>query len=227
MTDSPNAVRKASKMLGLSLQAWEMLLGVSLAAVVFATVMVVALARKEASEVESEYETYKLIVDAKVAEAKTEGIKTGENAGNALLRAAAAEKEAARLTKEAEQAKADTEHLRAQVAWRHLSPDQSKTIVDDLSGKTLAIHFDFFQNDPETLQFSEQLITALRNADIVVYTHPSLTPTVPPGITIVGTENDPACQALKAALDHAGVQYKLAPRNGPARLSIGGKLPPF
>ena len=72
-----------------------------------------------------------------MAEAKVAGIKAGETAGDALVRAAALEKEAARLTKEAEEAKLETERLKAQTEWRRLSPDQRKMIVDDLSGKTL------------------------------------------------------------------------------------------
>ena len=227
MMDSQYAVRKARRMLGLNLHAWEMLLVFSLVVVALATVFVVALTRKEASEIKREYDTYKLTVDAKVAEAKAEGIKAGEAAGDALARAAALEKEAARLTKEAEEAKLETERLKAQVAWRHLSPDQSKTMIDDLSGKIFAIHFDYSQNDPEAMQFSEDFLKTIREAGIVTYTHPLVAPPAPPGVIIFGTENDPAYQALKSALERANVQFKLAPRNGPARLSIGSKLAPF
>jgi len=227
MMDSQYAVRKARRMLGLDLHAWELLLVFSLVVVALATVFVVALTRKEASEIKREYDTYKLTVDAKVAEAKAEGIKAGEAAGDALARAAALEKEAARLTKEAEEAKLETERLKAQVAWRHLSPDQSKTMIDDLSGKTFAIHFDYSQNDPEAMQFSEDFLKTIREAGIVTYTHPLVAPPAPPGVIIFGTENDPAYQALKSALERANVQFKLAPRNGPARLSIGSKLAPF
>ena len=144
-----------------------------------------------------------------------------------MVRAATLEKEAAKLTKEAEEAKLETERLKAQVAWRHLSADQRKNIVDDLSGKTLAIHFDYSQNDPEAMQFSEDLLKAIRDAGIVAYTHPLVAPPAPPGIVIFGTENDPAFQGLKSALERANVQFKLAPRNGPTRLSIGSKLAPF
>jgi hypothetical protein len=227
MTNLQYTARKASRMLGLTLQAWEILLVFSLVAVAVAAVFVVILTRKEASEYKREYDTYKLTVDAKAAEAKAEGLKAGRTAGDALLRAAALEKEAARLTKEAEEAKLETEHLKALVAWRHLSPDQQKIIVDDLSGKTLAIHFDYSQNDPEAMQFSENLLKAIKAAGIVAYTHPLVAPPAPPGVIIFGTENDPAYQALKSALERANVQFKLAPRNGPTRLSIGSKLAPF
>jgi hypothetical protein len=220
-------VRKASRMLGLNLHAWEILMVFSLVVVALATVFVVALTRKEASEIKREYDTYKLTVDAKVAEAKAEGIKAGEAAGDALARAAALEKKAARLTKEAEEAKLETERLKAQVAWRRLPSDQRKMIVDDLTGKTLAIHFDYSQNDPEAMQFSEDFLKTIREAGIVTYTHPLVAPPAPPGVIIFGTENDPAYQALKSALERANVQFKLAPRNGPARLSIGSKLAPF
>ena len=95
------------------------------------------------------------------------------------MRAAALEKEAARLIKEAEEAKLETERLKAQTAWRRLSPDQQKTIVDDLSGKTLAIHFDYSQNDPEAMQFSEELLKVIRDAGIIAYTHPLVAPPAP------------------------------------------------
>jgi hypothetical protein len=214
-------------MLGLNLHAWEILMVFFLAAFVLSTVFVMALTRKEAAEIKREYETYKLAVDAKVADAKAEGIKAGETVGDALVRAAKLEKDAARLTREAEEATLETERLKAQVAWRHLSPDQQKIIVDDLSGKTLAIHFDYSQNDPEAMQFSEDLLKAIRGAGIIAYTHPLVAPPPPPGVIIFGTVDDPACQALKSALERANVQFKLAPRNGPARLSIGSKLAPF
>ena len=77
------------------------------------------------------------------------------------------------------------------------------------------------------MQFSEDLLKAIREAGIVTYTHPLVAPPAPPGVIIFGTENDPAYQALKSALERANVQFKLAPRNGPARLSIGSKLAPF
>lgn len=220
-------VRKASRMLGLNLHAWEILMVFSLVGVALATVFVLILTRKEASEIKREYDTYKLTVDAQMAEAKVEGIKAGESAGDALVRAAALEKKAARLTKEAEEAKLETERLKAQVAWRRLPSDQRKMIVDDLTGKTLAIHFDYSQNDPEAMQFAEDLLKAIRDAGIIAYTHPLVAPPAPPGVIIFGTEDDPACQALKSALERANVQFKLAPRNGPARLSIGSKLAPF
>jgi hypothetical protein len=227
MTSSQYTVRKASRMLGLNLHAWEILMVFSLVVVAVAAVFVVVLTRKEASELKREYDTYKLTVDAKVAEAKEEGIKAGKAAGDALARAAVLEKEAARLTKEAEEAKLETERLKAQVAWRHLAPDQQKNIVDDLAGKSFAIHFDYSQNDPEAMQFSEDLLKAIRDAGVVAYTHPLVAPPAPPGVIVFGTENDPAYQGLKSALERANVQFKLAPRNGPARLSIGSKLAPF
>jgi hypothetical protein len=184
MMDLQYTVRKARRMLGLNLHGWEILLVVSLVAVAVATVFVLALTRKEASEIKREYDTYKLTVDAKVAEARVEGIKAGEAAGDALARAAALEKEAAKLAKQAEEAKLETERVKAQVAWRRLSPNQSKTIVNDLSGKTFAIHFDYLQNDPEAMQFSEDLLKTIREAGIVTYTHPLVAPPAPPGVII-------------------------------------------
>lgn len=227
MMNSQSTVRKASKMLELNLHVWEILMVFSLTMVAFATLFVMILTRKEAAEIKQEYDTYKLSVDGKVAEAKVEGIKAGEAVGAALVRAASLEKEAAALTKEGEEAKRETERLKAQVAWRRLSADQHKLIVDDLSGKTLSIHFDYSQNDPEAMQFSEELLQAIKDAGIIAYTHPLVAPPAPPGVIVFGIASDPAFQAMKSALERAGVLFKLAPRNGPTRLSIGSKLAPF
>ena len=57
MMSSQHTVRKASRMLRLTLHAWEILLVFSLVAVALAAVFVVALARKEASQIKREYAT--------------------------------------------------------------------------------------------------------------------------------------------------------------------------
>lgn len=53
--------------------------------------------KREGLAAEAALDQYKLTVDAKVADAKTEGIEAGKTAGNALVRAAELEKEAAGL----------------------------------------------------------------------------------------------------------------------------------
>lgn len=70
-------------MLGLDLHGWEYLMIASLA-----TGAVVVLTRQENEHVRAEYETYKLTVEGKVADAKKEGIEAGGGltSGSALSR---------------------------------------------------------------------------------------------------------------------------------------------
>jgi hypothetical protein len=101
-TDFSGKVRRA--VFGISLHGWEQLMLLALAvtglvaiAVAFTTTAVVILQRRETAEAKRELEEYKLTVEAKVADAKTEGIEAGKAAGNALLRAATLEKQAEEL----------------------------------------------------------------------------------------------------------------------------------
>lgn len=91
-------------MWGLGLHSWEQLMlatlfgaGLIAIAVAIASACVVILTRQENAQTKSEYEAYKLTVDGKVADAKREGIRAGEAAGNALIRAADLEKKAQEL----------------------------------------------------------------------------------------------------------------------------------
>jgi len=52
-------------------------------------------------------------------------------------------------------------------------------------------------------------------------------PPAPPGVIIFGTEDDPACQALKSALDRANVLFKLAPRMDPLDFRSAANLHHF
>ena len=65
--------------------------------VVISTAIVVELQKRAEEDTKRQFETYKLTVEGKVADAKREGIEAGKAAGNALVRAAALEKEAAEL----------------------------------------------------------------------------------------------------------------------------------
>ena len=97
---------------GLELHSWEQIMlgsllaaGVIAIAVFVTTACVVILTRRENVATKVEYESYKLLVEGKVADAKKEGIEAGKMAGNALLRAAEFENRAAEATERAEQAK--------------------------------------------------------------------------------------------------------------------------
>jgi hypothetical protein len=96
--------RKERRLFGFDLHSWEQVMLVSLGFaalaavfVVVATTAVVKLQKKEADDADKALNAYKLTVEDKVADAKTEGIKAGATAGNAMLRAAELEKESAAL----------------------------------------------------------------------------------------------------------------------------------
>ena len=99
-------------LLGLNLDSWNNILlsflavaALAAAIVGWATYATIQLAEQEAADAKKEYEEYKLTVEGKVAEAKREGIEAGKAAGNALVRAAELEKDAANARLETEKIK--------------------------------------------------------------------------------------------------------------------------
>src|ERR1700747_704829 len=104
--------KRVRRMLGLGLDSWNNVLlfflaitAVAASFVGFSTYATIKLAKQEAADSKREFDEYKLTVEGKVAEAKSEGIKAGETASNALLRAAELEKEAANARLETERLK--------------------------------------------------------------------------------------------------------------------------
>src|ERR1700730_17440080 len=149
--------RKERRMLWLNLHSWEELMLASLGvagliafAVFMTTAAVVILTRRENAETKREYETYKLTVEGQVAEAKREGIKAGETAGSALVRAAELEKEAAN-------AKLETERLKATVAWRSISPEIAASLEKILSETPGSVNLRYTDGDPEALFLAIQI----------------------------------------------------------------------
>jgi hypothetical protein len=150
---------------GLALHSWEqlMLLALALAglialAVFVTTASVVILQRRENVETKREYDAYKLKVDAKVADAKREGIAAGEKAGNAIVRAAALEKEAQEL-------KAKNLELEAKVRARRLSGDDTAkltTALLQIDPRPIGIVSRLF--DPEGADFADDLSNAFNGA---------------------------------------------------------------
>ena len=152
-------------MLGLSLHGWENAMVIFLIVAGFfaliagaATWAVVRLQRIELAKSQKELNEYKLTVEEKVAEAKTKGIEAGKMAGDALLRAAALEKEAAEL-------KAANLALEAQVQPRRLSGDNSAKLSAALAKMQplpIAIVSRLF--DPEGADFADDLSNAFDKA---------------------------------------------------------------
>jgi hypothetical protein len=113
--------------------------------------------KRELREKDDALEAYKLTVDGKVADAKSEGIKAGATAGNALVRAAELEKEAAA-------ARLETEKLKAVVAWRTFSESQGTELGRVLSGKPGSVNLRWMDGDPEALFLAIQVSHILENA---------------------------------------------------------------
>jgi hypothetical protein len=142
--------RKVRRLFGLDLHSWEQVMLVSLGfaalaavAVVVATTSVVKLQKKEADDAEKALNAYKLTVEEKVADAKKEGIKAGETAGNALVRAA-------ELEKEASLAKLETEKIKLVVAWRTISPETALELEKILAANPGSVNLRYMDGDPES-----------------------------------------------------------------------------
>ena len=83
--------------------------------------------RDENTKTKLDFDKYKLTVEGQVADAKKEGIEAGKLAGNAVLKAAELEKEAAT-------ARLQTEQIKAVVAWRTLPPASAAELEKALAG---------------------------------------------------------------------------------------------
>jgi hypothetical protein len=150
--------RKVKRVLGLDLHSWEQLMLLSLGiagliavAIFVTTASVVILQRHETAEAKRELDAYKLTVDGKVAAAKSEGIKAGETASNALLRA--------------EELRAANLVLEAQIAPRRLTRPQQQKIADLLvryAGRSVAVVS--YAMDAESAVLGQQILESLAAA---------------------------------------------------------------
>jgi hypothetical protein len=152
------------RMWGLSLDGWNNVMLACLAFVAIAAVSVLLaqyvitqLAKQEAAESQAALDKYKLTVEAKVAEARSEGIKAGETASNALVRAAELEKEAAN-------ARLETEKIKSVVQWRTFSASQNAGMESALSAKPGSINLRWMDGDPEAMFLAIQLSQILQRA---------------------------------------------------------------
>jgi hypothetical protein len=199
-------------MLGLSLDNWNNLLVVSLSItgiaasiVAAATWVTISLSKSEAEQAKQELESYKITVEGKVADAKREGIQAGKMAGDAILRAAELEKQAAEL-------KAANLALEAKIQPRRLSSDKAEAIANILSSiPPLAITIVSRMTDIEGKDFADDLALAFNKAKwntsrIEMWTGAEK------GVFIAVTEGTQVPTsvggALAAALDAANIQHK-------------------
>src|ERR1700726_3237225 len=146
-----NLSKRVKMIWGLSLHSWEDLMRASLLIVgVFgliaglSTWFVVKLQRAEIAQAATDLERYKSDASIKVEEARNEGIQAGRIAGNAMIRAAELEKEAAN-------ARLETEKLKQVVAWRTLSETQGAEFKKVLEGRPGSVNLRWMDGDPEAL----------------------------------------------------------------------------
>jgi hypothetical protein len=165
MTTDIDSSKKARRMLGLGLDSWNNILlfflaitAVAAAFVGFSTYATIQLAKQEAADSKREFEEYKLTVDGKVADAKSEGIKAGEAAGNALVRAAELEKKAAEL-------KTANLALEEKMQPRRLTGENSAKLSAALSKmQPLPIGIVSRIFDPEGADFADDISNAFARA---------------------------------------------------------------
>lgn len=179
------------------------LAGLLAVAVFITTASVVILQRRETTQTIKEYEEYKLTVDARVADAKREGIAAGQMAGNALVRAAALEKEAQEL-------KAANLALEAQIQPRRVSGENAVKLTTALSRiQALPIGIVSRLLDPEGTDFADDISHAFANAGWQSVRQKDWTMS-DKGVAIATFEGTsiPAdlVRALLAALDSAGIK---------------------
>jgi hypothetical protein len=146
------------------------------------------------------FETYKTGVSAKVAEAKQEGIEAGKTAGNALVRAAGLEKEAA-------DARLETERLKQVVAWRSISPEGASELEKVLAVKPGSVNLRFTDGDPEALFLAIQFSQILSEANWKIGMGASKLPNaILFGIAIPDAPGDDV-QTLRGALASARISF--------------------
>jgi hypothetical protein len=211
VTKKPNM--DSSSFLGRSADWWNgmMLVTLVIAGIVAflvaaATTGAVVATKREAVASQTELERYKLTVDGRIADAKREGIEAGKAAGNAVLRAAALEKEAQDL-------KAANLALQLQVQPRRLSGENSAKLISALAklpALPIAVVSRLF--DPEGADFADDLSNAFVAAhwEAVRQKDWTMSDRGVAFATFEGTSIPPdLATALRAALDTAGVKVDI------------------
>jgi hypothetical protein len=236
-TENTAFSRKVSRMWGFDLHSWEqwMLLSLGFAAlaavaVVVATTAVVVLQRRETAQATRELEEYKLSVESKVADAKKEGIEAGKTAGNALVRAAELERDAAN-------ARLETEKLKVVVAWRTLSESQTAAFKKAAEATPGSVNLRWQDGDPEAM------FLAIQISNILGAAHWNVAPgsfkpansilfgvVLPP---VAGVQADTLREALRAAqlafssvpISGQGASFNVSTIPDAPFLYIGSRLP--
>ena len=159
--------------------------------VVVATAIVIKLQDKEFADAKEALEQYKIsakaeadikinaardeartqnkILEKATADANKAASEANERAEQASKaasilneRAAALEAQAATAQRDAEQARLEQKKIEAAVAWRRLTAEQHKKLLDVLASAKFSMHLEYSQSDPEATQFADDIFRTLK-----------------------------------------------------------------
>jgi hypothetical protein len=170
-----------------------------------------------------------LVIGAVLAFVGTAAVfwSTGIRERYADERIAANEAETAKAKAETARALLEQERLKAQMAWRRISPSQAKRIAEELRGEPIEIWITFVGSDPEATVFREDINSALVAAGVKTKFFSGYERAV--GVKVMG--GTPAQRArLVNAFAAAGVQVIDSPEPGFMKtgleILVGTKPPP-
>ncbi|KAA3510077.1 hypothetical protein [Agrobacterium rosae] len=198
---------KVKKMFGMTVDQWNAWMIGFLIVTVVATAgsiasqfIIIKLQKAEAIQASRDFEMYKLGVFEKVEDARKEGVEAGRTASDALVRAAALEKEAAF-------ARLETEQLKTAVTWRTIPPEMGQKLGERLKLSPGGVNLRYIDGDPEALYLAIQISEIMTNAGWQVAPG-AIKPinSIFFGISI-SQDASPTGQALKQAFTEAEISF--------------------
>jgi hypothetical protein len=164
-------VEASALVLGLSGEDWDrwMIAALVVAALAAAAVVITTYFSLRAHKLEADVASraltrFKVETEGRVADARAEGVRAGERAGAAQAAADTARAEAAKFSAEAAEANLKTERLRAQLAWRTLTPEQRRTLLQAASAAPGSVNIRYVDGDPEALALASEFAEIFRRA---------------------------------------------------------------
>ncbi len=168
------------------------------------------------------------IAGSRLTNAELELKKAGEETAALVAKAEVARSQIAVANAEAAQARLETEHLRQQMAWRRISPQQHAIIVDALRGHKITVWTSWVGKDPEATVFRNDIDQTLKDAAVETKYFSGWEMAI--GLKLTETPAGEDRDLLIAAFRKAGIEFIPVPRSrGGEELEIivGTKPPPF